>query len=239
MNPPPNADQGAEYPGKELEAMSFASNYHRWIIAELGGFLGKRVVEVGAGRGDVSALLLEAGVQQLFAYEPSPKLFAVLREQFATEPRVTVVNGFFRPESAPPGIDAVVYINVLEHIEDDRLELRSVYQALGAGARLLVFVPALRWLYSNADAEFGHYRRYEGPELLEKVQEAGFEVEQWRYFDLAGIIPWYLNFVLLKRPLTTGSVFLYDRLAVPPMRRIEKWVKPPTGKNLLLVAYKR
>jgi len=232
-------DDCAEYPGKELEAMSFAENYHRWIIAELARFLGRTAVEVGAGKGDITALLLEAGVERLFAYEPSPKLFGELEKRYKREPRVTVINDLFRPESAPPCIDSVIYINVLEHIEHDRLELRSVFQALDPGARLLVFVPALKWLFSAADAELGHFRRYEDHELLTRVKEAGFQIEKWRYFALAGIIPWYLNFVLFKRPFTARSVFLYDRVVIPSMRRIERWVKPPTGKNLLLVGYKR
>jgi len=53
---------------------------------------------------------------------------------------------------------------------------------------------------------------------------------------VAGVLPWYLNFVLLRRGLGPASVALYDRLVVPPMRFAERMLAPPIGKNLLLVA---
>ncbi len=39
------------YVGKDLEAMSFAVNYHKWILDEFAGLLGKNIIEVGAGTG--------------------------------------------------------------------------------------------------------------------------------------------------------------------------------------------
>lgn len=228
----------SEYPGKELEAMSFAANYHRWIVDEFKPYLGKTAVEVGAGRGDLSQLLLQSGVMQLFAYEPSAKLFAVLQEKLHEEPRAVLFNDFFNLESKPNDIDSVIYINVLEHIENDRSELIDVHQSLNAGGHLLIFVPALSWLFSKADKEMGHFRRYSFDGLVTLVRESGFEIEKIRYFDIAGVIPWYINFVLLKNSFDSNSVALYDRLVVPVMRLAERILKPPVGKNILLVARK-
>ena len=138
----------------------------------------------------------------------------------------------------PEAIDSVLYINVLEHIEDDRAELLNAYRALPAGGCLLLFVPALPQLYSEVDRSMGHFRRYYKKELIQRVKEAGFEVENARYFDLAGIIPWYVNFVLLKNTFSAGSVALYDKVVVPSMRLFEKLITLPIGKNILLVARK-
>jgi hypothetical protein len=79
---------------------------------------------------------------------------------------------------------------------------------------------------------------YHKKALVKLVEETGFTVEKVRYFDLAGIIPWYVNFVLLKNTFSAGSVALYDKLIVPPMRVFEKTITPPIGKNILLVARK-
>ena len=92
--------------------------------------------------------------------------------------------------------------------------------------------------YSEVDRSMGHFRRYYKKELIERVKGAGFEVEKARYFDLAGIIPWYVNFVLLKNSFSARSVTAYDRVVVPPMRLFEKLLVPPIGKNVLLVARK-
>ena len=63
-------EHAPHYPGKDLEAMSFAVNYHRWILDECAPYLGGTIAEVGAGAGSVSRLLLGRGVKHLYAFEP-------------------------------------------------------------------------------------------------------------------------------------------------------------------------
>jgi len=230
--------QNPEYTGKELEAMSFAVNYHQWIVDELTPYLGETVVEVGAGTGDMSRLLLQTRLKHLYSFEPSSNMFPKLKAKAEGVSRMTAFNEYFNERSVVDAPDSVLYLNVLEHIEDDAAELLNVYKALRSGAYLLIFVPALSWLFSPADESVGHYRRYHKVPLVKRVEEAGFKVEKARYFDLAGIIPWYVNFVLLKNSFSAGSITLYDRLVVPPMRYLERAITPPIGKNILLIARK-
>lgn len=231
-------DIAPHYPGKDLEAMSFAVNYHRWILDECAPYLGGTIAEVGAGAGSVSRLLLGRGVQHLFAFEPSPDMFALLQQELRGEERATAVNDFFDADDARGRFDSVVYINVMEHIEDDRAEMATALAALKPGGHLVIFVPALSWLYSRLDKEIGHFRRYTKRGLVEAVTAAGFTLVKARYFDVAGILPWYVNFKLLGNGFSSGSVSLYDNLVVPVMRRVESVVTPPIGKNVLLVAQK-
>ncbi len=234
------ASEKTEYFGKDLEAMSFANNYHRWIASELSSHLGKHVAEVGAGIGNFSDFLLGAGAERLSAFEPSVNMYPVLAEKFAQEPRVDTYHTFFEDESDrfADCFDAVAYVNVLEHIEDDGLALRHAHKTLRSQGHLLVFVPALKFLFSDLDRKVGHFRRYTKRELIDVVNSAGFDIESCRYFDVMGIIPWYIAFVLLGQTTSGTNVTLYDRLVVPVMRRVESVVKPPLGKNLLLVARK-
>ena len=231
-------NQGHSYPGKELEAMSHAVNYHRWIVDELKPCLGNNAVEVGAGIGDLSRLLLETPVRKLFAFEPSSKLCGALRKNLEDEPRATVFQDFVNLDLLQDEVSSVLYVNVLEHIEDDRKELLDVSARVSPGTALLIFVPALSWLFSEADRSVGHFRRYHMKPLTRLVEECGFRVEKARYFDLVGVAAWYVNFVLMKNTFKPGSVSFYDRFIVPPMRLFEKAVRPPVGKNILLVARK-
>ena len=224
----------ATYPGKELEAMSFAANYHRWIVDEFAPFLGRKVAEVGAGIGSVSRLLLEKPIERLVAYEPSENLFPELARNLKGEPRAEPRQAFFGHDGQ--AFDSVAYINVLEHIADDAAELERARERLRPKGHLLVFVPALAWLYSPFDRQIGHERRYSRGELVARVEQAGLDVLKARYFDAAGVLAWYLNFVVLKRGLGGAGVSLYDRLVVPPARFVEGFISPPLGKNLLLVA---
>lgn len=229
------------YFGRDLEAMSFARNYHRWILHHFGKRIAGRVAEVGAGSGNFSEeLLQDTGVRGLIAFEPSDNMYPLLRRRLAGVDRAEVRQGFFgdfAPEN-PESFDAILYVNVLEHIESDGEELGLAHACLKPGGALLVFVPACPFLMSDFDRKIGHHRRYTKSGLRSLVGSAGFQVESCRYFDSLGIIPWFVAFVLLRRILTGGNVELYDRWIVPVLRRVEAILSPPIGKNLILVASK-
>jgi SAM-dependent methyltransferase len=228
------------YFGRDLEAMSFAVNYHRWIIERLGPHLGKRLLEVGAGSGNFTELLLEHGVESIHALEPSANMYRLLETHFSAEPRVTSEQAFFTDVAAAlgPQFDSALYINVLEHVEHDEEELRAVLQALKPGGCVCIYVPALPWLYAKFDESIGHYRRYTKAGLTALLERAGFQPVNVRYCDMPGIPVWYVIFVLMKQTLLGGHVSLYDRFVFPLTGAIEKWITPPIGKNLLAVARK-
>ncbi len=228
------------YEGRDLEAMSFARNYHRWIVSEFRPYLGDVVAEVGAGSGNVSQMLLAEPVRRLVAVEPSDQMYPLLAGRLAGEPRAQTEQVYFSTlrDRFRETFDSVVYVNVLEHVPDDAGELRAVWDTLKPGGHLCVFVPALSWLYSDFDASIGHFRRYHREPLRRLLREAGFEVVRLRYFDSLGILPWLVVFRLMRRRLGGGDVAAYDRWAVPVLRAVESRVPVPLGKNLLAVARK-
>jgi SAM-dependent methyltransferase len=234
------------YVGKDLEAMSFAVNYHRWILDEFRPFLGKKAVEVGAGTGSFSELLLEENLETLTLVEPS-EMFDHLQanvRQLETRTAVDFYQAIFaqvcgRIAEAEEHPDSIIYVNVLEHIEDDARELSMIYQTLEKGGRCFIFVPALQALYGEFDRRIGHFRRYAKKDIEAKCRAAGFRVVKSKYFDLSGILPWFVKYKLLRSDsLESGAVALYDRLAVPLVSRLEKRLPMPVGKNILLVAEK-
>lgn len=227
-----------QYFGKDLEAMSFAKNYHAWILSEFAPYLGKRVAEIGAGTGSFSHLLLQSGIEHLEAFEPSKNMFPLLQSALEKDPRAKTHQVFFQGQEYINSFDALCYVNVLEHIDDDLQELSQARQALRDNGHLLIFVPALQWLFSKFDKKVGHFRRYDKSSLAHLVGRAGYSLVSTKYFDIAGILPWYINFVLLKNTLGGGSVSLYDRGVVPIMRIVEGLWPAPVGKNILLIAKK-
>lgn len=228
------------YPGKDLEAMSFAQRYHRWIIAEIAPYLGQQAAEIGAGTGEVSKLLLDNGVESLSAFEPSDNLYPLLAANLEPYQSARTVHGFFEDHSEQLAntLDSVAFINVLEHIEHDADALQHAHRILKPGGHLLIFVPALQMLYSPHDAAIGHFRRYRRGPLVSMIESCGFEIERARYFDILGILPWLIAFRILKQDLGSGQVSLYDKLVVPVARVLEKLITPPIGKNVLVIARK-
>lgn len=231
------------YVGKDLESMSFAVNYHKWILEEFRPFLGKKLVEVGAGTGSFSELLLAEKPENLALVEPSG-MFEFLEQniaQFETQTSVNYHNTIFSEvaDSLNAKPDTIIYCNVLEHIEDDAGELRKVYETLQPGGHCLIFVPALRALYGAFDEKVGHFRRYTKNELEEKAKTAGFKIVKSKYFDFVGIFPWFIKYKLLKSDsLDAGAVTAYDKYAVPVTKQFERFLKFPVGKNILTVLQK-
>lgn len=228
------------YYGKDLEAMTFAYNYHQWIFDAFSPYIGDVTAEIGAGTGNFSRLILNSGITQFIAFEPSENMYPLLVRRFREETKIEIHNDFLCNgyKKLTNTLDSIFYIDVLEHIEADEKELALAWQTLKPGGNLLIFVPALARLYSEMDRKVGHYRRYGKKNLVSMVCNAGFEVVKVKYFDLIGILFWYVCYVLFKKTITGGNVRLYDRYIVPVMRKIESTVDPPIGKNLLLIGRK-
>jgi SAM-dependent methyltransferase len=234
-----------EYVGKDLEAMDFAVNYHRWILEIIKPFLGEHLVEVGAGTGAFSELLLETKPKTLSLVEPST-MVEDLRNNLSRKDTTTEIQIFhdifaavaprLKSENAP---DSIIYINVLEHIEDDSAELKTVRETLREKGRVFIFVPALPALFSEFDRRIGHFRRYRKTEIEEKCRAARLRIVHSRYFDVTGIFPWLVKYRLMKSTtMESGAVQLYDKFVVPLAKPLESLLSPPIGKNLLLVAEK-
>ena len=240
-----NMSEKVVYVGKDLEAMSFAVNYHRWIFEEISEFLGDDIVEVGAGIGSFSEMLAAKKPSSLSLVEPSG-MYKQLAERFPGSRNGTQVetyNAIFAEAAsaieAKHKPDSIIYINVLEHVEDDLGELKLMHDTLKNGGRCLIFVPALMLLYGNFDRTLGHFRRYGKGELEDKCRKAGFKILNSRYFDFAGVLPWFIKYRLLRsEELGGGAVELYDKLVVPVFKRVESVVNVPVGKNILLIAEK-
>jgi len=233
-------DDTRHYEGNDLESMASAQNYYQWMLEEFRPYINGTVLEVGAGSGNFTKHLLKAKPKQLIAYEPTgmaDKLKANLKKY----KNVQVVHDFFRgkPKSLQGKTDAIFYINVLEHVEKDERELKMVFDTLRPGGALCIYVPALNSLLGSFDEQVGHYRRYSKEELKQKLEKAGFEIERLHYSDIYGIVPWYLNFKVLKsKKLNQKTVAVYDKVAIPAIKFQEGLFKPPVGKNLWAVARK-
>ena len=93
------------------------------------------------------------------------------------------------------------------------------------------------FLFSDLDRRFGHFRRYSGRGLQDFARRAGFDVVGLHYFELLGVLPWWLiNTVGGATEMNSHVIRIHDACRVPVTRAIEAVVRPPIGKNLILVA---
>jgi SAM-dependent methyltransferase len=233
----PSASSPESYEGHDLEALADLPHYVGWIAQGLGAHLHGRVLEVGAGTGNFTSSYIDA-VDEAVLLEPARNLFPRLAARFANRAHVRTVCGVLEEwsDSGSP-FDAAVMINVLEHIADDLGTVRRLGSMLRPGGKLLIFVPALRWLYGSLDTSVHHFRRYSRSSLGRLMQRAGLETLSLRYFDAAGVVPWFVaGRVLRQRAFSATAARIYDRAVVPVTSRLERLLRLPMGKNLICVA---
>lgn len=235
MSERPNATSTTE--SFEFDALERARNYRATLINEFAPWLKGRVLEVGAGIGQMTSVISELpGVEKLIALEPESRFCNSFRK---LRPHLKVVEGCLETVCIEPDWDAVVCINVLEHIREDAAELARFHQKLAdRSGHLCLFVPARQEIYAPIDKDFGHFRRYARPALKTLLENAGFQIVRLHYFNFIGYFAWWLSFcVLKKRVFETGSVTVFDRFIFPWASALERKVaRPPFGQSLLAVA---
>ncbi len=221
-----------------LERMAAAPRYNRWMYERLRPWVGRRVLEIGAGIGNMSAFLVDqTRVERVVLTDTEPDYLGRLRERFAGRLHVSVAElrlPAVSPALAAERLDTVVCLNVLEHIEDDRASLRAMHDLLQPGGRLVLLVPSLRALYGTLDEALGHFRRYVPAELSEKLGAAGFRIRHLEYFNLAGVPGWWVaGRVLRRRLIPTGALRWYEALV--PLFRLERLLPWRFGQSLIAI----
>jgi SAM-dependent methyltransferase len=224
-----------------LTRMARLEPYNRWLVSRFEHALGRRILEIGAGFGNITRHL--RGRELLVASDLDPVALEHLKGTFRDDPLVRVasyrfpLDGAAREEVRALDVDTVVCLNVLEHIEDDRATLVNMREALHSGGRLVLLVPAFARLYGSLDEHLHHFRRYERDELEAKVREAGFALEDLRFVNRPGIFGWWLNGRVLKRRVLPRGQLLAFKLFMPMLKREEN--RPPSrGLSLLAIARK-
>jgi SAM-dependent methyltransferase len=236
MASPPDPIAPQDACGAEtLERLMSARNYNRWLIDRLQRWVGRRVLEIGAGLGSMSEFILDR--ERVVLSDTDPYYLARLRARFAGRPNVRITK-LRLPEAdgslAAERLDTVICLNVLEHVPADLASLAAMRALLKAGGRLVLLVPSLPSLYGTLDEALGHVRRYTPAELRRKFPDAGFRLLHLEYFNLAGIPGWWLTGRVLKRRLIpAGSLSLYDALV--PLFRLERFLPWRVGQSLIAI----
>jgi SAM-dependent methyltransferase len=233
-------DAAFSYSGEELDALAGAVNYYGWIAERFAPYLGRRIVEVGAGIGTFAEHLRRAAPgADLTLVEPAENNHPHLEARFAGRPGVRTVRGYLEDAGAPGSADSLVAVNVMEHVRDDEAFLASAHRLLAPGGHALIFVPALPALYGTLDEAFEHFRRYTRPALDARLRGAGFSPLRVSYTNLPGVAAWWLSGkVLRRRTVSARDARAYDRWVIPWVRTLERMWTPPLGQSLIAVARK-
>jgi SAM-dependent methyltransferase len=225
------------YPGAELDLFAHARNWKRYWVSSLPVLRGD-VLEVGAGIASNTSLLIGPEIRNWYCLEPDRGLLDRLRERIAADPalaRCHALGGTVADLDPAQRFDAVIYIDVLEHIEDDEQEVRAAAAHLAPGGRLVVLAPAHNWLYTEFDRAIGHCRRYSKASLA-RVTPPGTTLERLFYLDAAGLLASAANRLLLKQRMPNASqIRFWDGVLVPCSRIVDAITFHSIGKSVVAI----
>ena len=226
-----------------LNELAIGKVYGRWIFSILKPFIKPNVLEIGAGLGNYAGHYADGS--RIILSDVDKRFVSLMKKKFAGRSDIKILDlDIMKSDKGTEKamksekINTVIAVNVLEHIKDDFQALKNCYRLLPPGGRLLIFVPALPSLFGSIDEAFGHYRRYTKKEFTDKIRVSGFKVISVRYFNIIGIIWWFVMGKVVKAknlPLSTG---LFLKIAVPLVEQLEKITSPPIGQSLIAVAEK-
>jgi ubiquinone/menaquinone biosynthesis C-methylase UbiE len=225
--------------GKQtLLIMRKVSWYNRWLFSFVKPYLKGRILEVGGGIGNFTELLSSYG--ELYTTDIDKNYLKILKKKFGNIVRVgygDVEKGkFFFGDTR---FDAVVIMNVLEHIRDDEKALTNMFKLLKKGGYLIVLVPAFEFSFGTLDKNLSHYRRYTTSSLAEKIKKHSGRVVVSRYLNTLGILGWFVNSRLSEKEIIPESqLSIFSKIA-RPFLVFERIVSFPFGLSVLNVSQKK
>jgi len=228
------------YVGAELEVFKHARNWKRYWSSAIAPYLRGAVLEVGAGVGANSPYLLTPAVNRLVCLEPDAQLVDRVRTdlgKLTTDRRVNVDvrEGVVQTLTSDERFDAIVYLDVLEHIERDREEVATAAAHLRPNGHLVVLAPAFQSLYSAFDRAIGHHRRYTASTLLALTPD-GLALERAEYLDALGACLSAANRLLLRKSTPAlRDIAFWDRYVIPVSRVVDRLLGRSVGRSVLCV----
>jgi SAM-dependent methyltransferase len=224
------------YVGAELDLFAAATHWKSYLRRRVGPYLGRDVLEVGAGLGGTTRALCLGEHRRWLGLEPDAALADRLAWEIRAQrlpPCCEVEVGTLADRPAVPEFDTLLYIDVLEHIEDDAAELARAAGWLRPGGHVVVLSPAHPWLYTPFDRAIGHFRRYTKATLA-ALTPPSLELVRLNYLDSVGMFASLGNRLLLSQSMPTArQIAVWDRLMVPLSRVVDPVLGYSVGKSVL------
>ena len=226
------------YQGDELDLFRHATRWKRYYAGKLAPYIKGDVLEVGAGIGGTAPFLCTPATKSWTCLEPDARLLATLERALAARPLgvpITARHGTVSTLGAGEAFDTVLYIDVLEHIEEDHSELVHAAGRLRPGASLIVLAPAHNFLFSEFDKAVGHFRRYSRKTLV-AATPPGVRLVRAFYLDSIGMFASLMNRAVLKASSPTiGQIQFWDTWIIPTSKLIDPLMGYAAGKTVIAV----
>jgi len=226
------------YMGGELDLFALAKNWKNYLKNRIADYIRGDVLEVGAGIGGTTVALNDGTARHWVCLEPDTILALRLRDRlrkFTGYSPTSIVVGTLNAFASDRCFDCILYIDVLEHIEDDRRQIEFASRLVRPGGHIVVVSPAHMWLFSEFDRSIGHLRRYNKDTIRRLKPDTCIE-QNLAYLDSIGVLLSFGNVVALRRAIPTEiQILTWDRLCIPVSRLVDQLSLGAVGKSILAV----
>jgi SAM-dependent methyltransferase len=228
----------------ELDAQSY--RFTRWLYNQISPGLKGDILEIGSGLGTYSEKIAhdKPPNSRLMITEIAPRYLQELEKKFSSKDNNILVSKLdlnCKEDYEKIGyerFDSVLGLNVLEHVKNDEFALQQLYKMLKDKGTMVLLVPCHKFLYNELDKKAGHFRRYTKKEIEYKVCKTQFIIQKVFYFNMLGIIGWYLNGSVAKNPQINANAYrIFDKL-VPVSRYIEMLLGRKFGLSIICILSK-
>ena len=226
-----------EYGSHILSELERAHRFNLWMGETLRPYVGDRVLEIGAGIGNLTNQFIP---RELYvASDINPNYLHYLRSYSFGKPylRVAEIDASLPEhfEGMEREFDTALMINVLEHVPDEQVALRNLRLALRSGGRAVILVPQHPSIYGSLDRALEHKKRYTRDELKQALTGAGFHVEKIFDFNRVSVPGWFLNGRILRKKTFSRLQLKLVNTLVPLFKIIDR-LFPWSGLSIIAVA---
>lgn len=229
-----------------LRVISDATSFNDWTFDVIKPWCTGKILEIGSGIGNISARFISRKAD-ITLTDIRNNYLAFLQEKY---PHLQRENKIRHLDLVHPDFnnlysnlfsqfDTVFSLNVIEHIENDRLAVENCMRLLKPGGRLILLMPAYQSLYNNFDRELFHFKRYNRKEMIQLLKRSGGSNISSFYFNAAGIPGWFFSGKLLKyKTIPQSQMNLFDKL-VPVFRLVDRLLMRKTGLSVIGIGEKK
>jgi 2-polyprenyl-3-methyl-5-hydroxy-6-metoxy-1,4-benzoquinol methylase len=220
-----------------------ANRFTDWMFSEINPYIEGNILEVGSGIGTFSKKITsDFKDRKIILSDIDPEYVKGLRNAYSPNKNIQAIKLDLGRSSDFQNINnkinTVIALNVLEHVENDVDALKNIYNLLAPNGKLILLVPAHKFLFNCIDVSLDHFRRYTKKELLQKISQTDFKLKKLFYFNFPAIVGWYFNGNILKKNISEGSVSLFNKF-IPLFRFFEKYIlQKKVGISLIAILKK-
>lgn len=222
-----------------LTAISKADNFNFWMYQQMSPYLKGNVFEIGSGIGNISKYIQTDG--EIVLSDLRDQYIKKLQNDFPDRQviKLDLVHPKFVEVYADyiGKFDFVFALNVIEHIEQDKLAMRNMRSLLKDDGIFFILVPAYQFLFNNFDVALEHFKRYTKSSLLKSLPSDSKLIDSW-YFNSLGILAWFTVGKLFSRKIIPESnMSLYNKI-VPLVKLLDLLTFKKLGLSVIAVCRK-